>query len=426
MIPERIEFSLEGGMDFPLPRMVKVRQKFDNAAIGDIAKATRAAIEAVPLPDLAGRCIALTAGSRQIPNLAEILKTTSACLKERGAMPFIVPAMGSHGGATAKGQAQMLEGYGITEESVGMPILSSMETVQIGMLANGYPVYCDKYAAEADYIAVIGRIKPHTSISGDIESGLCKMMVVGLGKHAGATSFHRQGYDKLAEILPEGAQVFLSRGNILFGLGIVENAFDTTMRIEAVPPQALIEQEKKLLALAKENMPRLLLDKIDVLIIDRIGKDVSGAGMDPNVTGRVIAPVPVKIGTDIKLIAVLDVTPASHGNATGIGGADITTKEVIKKIDFQATYTNVFTSGALMAAKLPVIVNSDEEAIRVCLRCAPCEKVENVRVVRIRDTLHLSEIEVSENYLPALSTDMRFEVLSKGKELCFDTDGRII
>ncbi len=425
MIPERIEFSLEGGMDFPLPRMVRVRQKFDDAAIGDIAKATRDAIEAVQLPDLAGRSVALTAGSRQIPNLAQILKTVAVCLRERGALPFIVPAMGSHGGATAKGQVSMLEGYGITEESVGMPILSSMETVQIGTLANGYPVYCDKHAAQADYIAVIGRIKPHTSISGEIESGLCKMMVVGLGKHAGATSFHRQGYDKLAEILPQGVQVFLNRG-ILFGIGIVENAFDRTMKIEVVPPETLIEREKELLKLAKENMPRLLLDEIDVLIIDRIGKDVSGAGMDPNVTGRAIAPVPVKIATDIKLIAVLDVTPASHGNATGIGGADITTKWVIEKIDFHATYTNVFTSGALMAAKLPVIVNSDEEAIRVCLRCAPRERMEDVKVVRIRDTLHLSEIEVSENYLPVLSKDVRFEVLSKGEELRFDGDGRIV
>ena len=424
MIPDTIAFSLQGGLDFPMPKMVKVRQKFDDAHIADIKEATMAEIGSLPLPELSGKRVALTAGSRQIQNLVEILRTTAAFLKQRGAIPFIVPAMGSHGGATADGQERLLREYGITEQSIGVPVRSNMDVVKIGSIAGGYPIYCDKTAYEADFIVPIGRIKPHTSISGKVESGLCKMMVVGLGKHVGATSFHRQGYEMLASILPQGAKVFLDSGKILFGLGIVENAFDQTQALKAVLPQHLIDEEAELLLLAKKNMPRFLLEEIDVLVIERIGKDISGAGMDPNVTGRAVTPLPVKTEVNIRSIAVLDITEASHGNATGIGGADITTKRVVEKIDFESMYTNVFTSGALIAARLPVIVNTDEQAIRVCIRCAP-KRLEDVKVVRIRDTLHMADIEVSENYLPSLVGDKRFAILCAGEPMEFDGNGRL-
>lgn len=426
MVPATIQFSIQGGLDFSLPKMLKVRQKFSQTKLDDIAKATRQTIEALRLRDLTGKRIAITAGSRKIANLVEILHTTVGYLRELGANPYIVPAMGSHGGATAEGQLQLLADLGITERSVNAPIVSSMNAVQIGVLAGGCPVFCDQAAAAADGIVVCGRIKPHTSIKGELESGLCKMMVVGLGKHQGATCFHRQGYHKLAEILPESGNVFLNNTKILFGLGIVENAFDHTLKIEAVLPQNLIETEAALLEYAKQNMPRFLLDEIDVLIVDQIGKDISGAGMDPNITGRAVTPLPVKTPARIKNIVVLDITDASHGNATGIGGADITTKQVIDKIDFNSMYTNVMTSGALIAAKLPVILNNDKEAIGVALRCTPREHIADVKVVRIKDTLHLTDIEVSENYLPQIAADNRFELLMPGASFQFDRLGRLL
>lgn len=425
MIPDQIRFSIQGGLGFPLPKMIKVRQKFPADEVADIAATTRDTIEALKLGNLSGKRIAITAGSRKIANLEKILRATVCCLKEHGAVPFIVPAMGSHGQATAEGQQQLLADLGIIEERVDAPIISSMDVVKIGELEGGYPIYCDRVAAQADGIVVCGRIKPHTSIKGIVESGLCKMMVVGLGKHTGAACFHRQGYHRLAEILPKSAEVFLKNTNILFGLGIVENAFDRTMRVEAIAPERLIEREAELLEEAKRNMPRFLLDEIDVLIIQRIGKDISGAGMDPNITGRAVTPLPMKAPIPIKCIVVLDITESSHGNATGIGGADITTKRVVEKIDFNAMYTNVMTSGALVAARLPVILNNDEEAVRVAIKCTPRERIEDVKVVRILDTLHMTEIEVSENYLPALCGNDRFEILGESA-LRFDERGSLI
>lgn len=420
MLPNRILFSIQGGLDFALPKMARVRQLFPRSDLSDVCAETRRTIEALNLGDLGGKHIALTAGSRKITNLPEILRTTAEYLRTLGAIPFVVPAMGSHGGATAEGQVTLLRELGITEESVGIPIRSSMDVVQIATTEGNHPVFCDKLAAEADGIVVCGRIKPHTSINGEIESGLCKMMIVGLGKHRGATSFHRQGYHRLAQILPADAEAFLKNANILFGLGIVEDAADQTLKIEAIRPGELIEREKSLLAYAKRMMPRLLLSEIDVLIVDRIGKDISGAGMDPNVTGRSITPLPVKIDTDIKSIVVLDITDASHGNATGIGGADITTKRAVEKIDFAAMYTNVFTSGALGAARIPVVLDTDEEAIRVAMKCIPKGNIRDVRIVRIKDTLHLTDIEVSENYLPEISDDSRFAIKTLGMDLRFD------
>jgi hypothetical protein len=391
----------------------------------DISGTTRETIASLRLGDLAGKRIAVTAGSRKIANLPEILKTTVLCLRELGARPFIVPAMGSHGGATEEGQRTLLGELGITEGSVGAPILSSMDVVQIGSTEGNRPIFCDKIAAEADGIVVCGRIKPHTSITGQVESGLCKMMIVGLGKHHGATSFHRQGYHRLARILPADAEVFLKNAKVLFGLGIVEDAADQTLKIEAMPPEDLIEKEKTLLAYAKRMMPRFLLDEIDVLIVDQIGKDISGAGMDPNITGRSITPLPVKTSCQIANIVVLNLTDASHGNATGIGGADITTRRVLDKIDFNSMYTNIFTSGALVAAKLPVVLGTDEDAIRVAIKCIPKDGIGDVRIVHIKDTLHMADIEVSENCLSGMTNDDRFEILEKGIEFRFDGSGTL-
>ena len=269
------------------------------------------------------------------------------------------------------------------------------------------------------------RIKPHTSISGEVESGLCKIMTVGLGNHKGACAFHHNGFSYLSEALLETARVFLRSQKILFGIGIVENAYERTMKIEAILPDNLVSKEKELLKLAKENMPRLLMDEVDVLIVERMGKDISGAGMDPNITGRPVTPMPRKTNLHVQTLVVLDLTPASHGNATGIGAADITTRRMLNKINFTDLYTNVLTSGATMAARLPVIVNDDEEAVRVAIRVAHRQHLEDVKVVRIENTLNLSEIMVSENFLPLLEGDKRFKILETGLGWKFDKSGTL-
>jgi Uncharacterized conserved protein (DUF2088). len=423
---EPVQFSIQGNLEAATPRMIKIRQKFSSQQVDDPTTATHKTLESLGFGRLDGKRIAITAGSRRIANLPLILRATGKHLRNLGATPFVVPAMGSHGSATADGQREMLAHLGITEETTGLPIISQMEADPIGQLEGGCTIYCSRTILEADGVVVCNRIKPHTSISGQVESGLCKMMVVGMGKHLGATAFHRQGYHKLAEILPQGGALFLEKIPILCGLGIVENAFDQTMHIEAVKPEELIGRESELLKIAKANMPRFFLDEIDVLVVDQMGKDISGGGMDPNITGRAISPLPREVHVPIHCIVVLDLTAASHGNATGIGAADITTRQVVEKIDFGSTYTNVFTSGALTSARLPVVLNHDADAIRAAVCCAPREKFEDVKVVHIKDTLHMAEIEVSENYLPLINGDKRIEILSEAKRMQFNVDGRLL
>lgn len=415
-----VTVTVQGGMDFMLPKMMRVRQHFSSQKITDIETTVRAEMQKLNKVDLTGKRIAVTAGSRKISNLPAILRVIVAYLKERGAHPFIVPAMGSHGRALAEGQTEMLDRLGINENTVGAPVISSMDTVALGTISGGYTVYCDKNAFSADGIIVCGRIKPHTSIRGKVESGLCKMMVVGLGKHRGAASFHKQGYHNLAQILPEGGQLFLEKAPILCGFAIIENAYDETAHLELVPREGFIEREAELLSFAKSLMSRFLLDEIDVLVVDQFGKDVSGAGMDPNITGRTITPLPMAAPVRIGSIVVLDITEASHGNATGIGGAEFTTRRVVKKIDFESMYTNVLTSGAVIAAQLPVIMNNDEEAVRTAIRIAPRNKIESVKVVRIVDTLHMGEILVSENYKEYLHGIPDVEIIEEGIDWSFD------
>lgn len=420
-----VNITVQGGMDFSLPKMVHVKQHFSEKKIDDIPAVVRSELQKLDAISLVGKRIAITAGSRRIANLPTIIRETVRYLKNRGAIPFIVPAMGSHGKATAEGQAELLDSLDINEKSVEAPIMSSMETIPLGSLANGYVVHCDENAFHADGIIVCARIKPHTSIRGLVESGLCKMMVVGLGKHKGATSFHRQGYHNLARILPEGGKMFLDKAPILCGLAIVENAFDNTALIEVVMKEQFIEREAELLLYAKSLMPRFLLDEIDVLVTDRFGKDVSGAGMDPNITGRTITPLPMDAPVRIGTIVALDLTEASHGNATGIGGAEFTTRRVIRKIDFDSMYTNVLTSGAVIAAQLPVIMNDDEHAVRAAIRSAPKDSLDHVKVVRILDTLHMGDILVSENYLDYLSTRNDVEIIEEGLDWNF-IEGRLM
>lgn len=422
--PDRIDYKLAGD-DIELPRMFKARQLFSRECLDDIEGTVKKEIAKLKLPDLNGKKIALTAGSRGVANLARILKAVADKLKTLGAKPFIVPGMGSHGGAVAEGQLEILTGYGITEKYCGIPILSSMDTVKIGRTASGFDVYCDKHAAEADYIFPVHRVKPHTGFKGEIESGICKMLVIGLGKHRGATAIHKRGLSVFAKLIPEAAQVFFDTGKVLAAAGVLENAYEETMIFEAMETGEIIEREKALLAKAKDTMAKLRMDAIDVLIIEEIGKDISGAGMDANITGKPPSGEPGFQTTPIRRIAVLGISELSHGNAIGIGCAHIVTVEVTKKIDLAATYTNGITSRVVEAARIPLVANSDREAIKIAIFCDMGIDQKNPKIVQIRNTLMLDDILMSEAYLSLVKEDKRFEILSDPVPMQFSAGGKL-
>jgi hypothetical protein len=425
---DAVKVAVEGGLDkVILPRMLKVRQHFDNSRVDDIQEEIRKEIRTkVDLADLKGKRIAITAGSRGIKRIDEITLCVIEELKKAGAKPFIVPAMGSHGGATAEGQKEFIRNYNISEEAMRVEILSSMETVQIDTLEDGVPVYCDKNALESDGIILINKIKPHADFKGEYESGLVKMMAIGLGKHKGATYLHKKGFDKFAELLPRVGASFVKNVPVLFGLALVENAYDNPMLIEVVKAENILNREKELLRMAKDNIARIMLDRIDVLIIDEIGKNISGEGMDPNVTGR-----PGSYLNDgfeappIQKIVVLDVTEQSHGNGAGIGMCDISTTGCVEKIDLGVMYTNSVTATILGPAKLPVMMNNDKEAIAIAL--ITCNQIDqnNPRVVHIKNTLELDEIEVSEVYLDCVKSCKELEIIGEAIEMRFDESMRL-
>ncbi|MDF2519932.1 MAG: hypothetical protein K0R84_560 [Clostridia bacterium] len=395
----------ESALKLALPKMIKVRQKFDMHEIIDIEESVRKQlykeeIKAIIEP---GKKIALAVGSRGICNIARIVKTAVMCLQEMGAEPFIVPAMGSHGGATAEGQREVLNSFGINEETMGVPIRSSMEVVKIGETNEGIPVFMDKLAYQSDMVVLIARVKPHTDFKGKVESGLCKMMAIGLGKHEGCSRLHQEGFENFHTVIPEVAEVFLKNVPIGFGLAIVENAYDRTALIEAVLSKHIIEEDARLLLLAKKNMPRIMLPTVDVLIVEQIGKDITGAGMDPNIVGRTTkGKLPGFSGPDIQRIVVLGLSEGTHGNACGIGLADFTVKNVLDEIDHTATYANVIASGNPEAGRIPVAMESEREAVIAAVKCCTRIDENNPKIVRIKDTLHLGEIYVSENLLPII------------------------
>jgi hypothetical protein len=411
------------------PRMVRIRQLFDvPSPVEDIPHAVRHAMGSLrpALNIKPGETAAITTGSRGVANIAVITKTLIEELKDMGARPFIVPAMGSHGGATADGQLAVLRHLGITEDSMGVPVRSSMEVIQIGETL-GFPVYIDKIASEADHIALVARIKPHTDFKGGIESGFYKMMAIGLGKHKGAATYHRafvqHGYPKVLENV--GREV-LRRAKIAFGLGIVENAYGQTSKIEAVLPDEMEQKEKELLRFAKSWMMKLPFDEIDVLIVDELGKDISGSGMDTNVIGRFSHGFNEPYGPKIVRIVALDLSKGTYGNALGIGAADFTTKRLVKKIDRQATYVNAFTSQAPEAAKVPPYFNTDREAVDAALDTIGLIERHAAKVIRIRNTLLLGEVDVSEAYLPLLKERKDLVMLRGPEELQFDQYGNLL
>ena len=414
--------------DIALPKMFKVKQVFPRPRIEpeEIPDIIRKLLSQKKFADKVqpGMRIAITAGSRGIANVALTTKCIADFVKYRGARPFIVPAMGSHGGATAEGQKAVLESYGITEEAMGCPILSSMEVKKIGVNEEGMDVFIDKYAAEADGIILGCRIKPHTAFRGPYESGIMKMMAIGLGKQHGAAVCHEAGFKNMAKYVPMFGRAIIKNAPILFAVPTIENAFDETCKIVAVSAEEIAEKEPPLLQEAFDNMPRILVDECDVLVVDQIGKNFSGDGMDPNITGTFCTPYATG-GIKAQRVCVLDLSPETHGNGIGLGYSSATTKRVFEKLDLASMYPNAITCTVLGGVRIPIIMESDREAIQVCVRtCNEIDK-KHARIVRIPNSLHIEHIMLSEAYYEEAKKNPDLIIESEPEYLPFDPDGNL-
>lgn len=417
--------------DVEIPKMFRAVQDFSRAAIKpeEIPAVVAAELrqECFSAQILPGMQIAITAGSRGIRNVDIITKAIVDFVKSKGAYPFIVPAMGSHGGATPEGQTEVLESYNITEETMGCPIRATMEVVELGYSERGSRVVLDKYAYEADGIIISCRLKPHNAFRGDYESGPCKMMTVGLGKQVGATAVHQDGMDVIALNIPTMAKVVLEKAKILFAIPCIENAYDETCKIEAILAQDILKQEPELLKYAFSNMPRLMVDETDVLVVDEIGKNYSGTGVDPNITGTFSTPY-ASGGIKVQRTCFLNLSEASHGNALGCGLASAITNKIYQAMDVEKMYPNCITSTVLASARIPCVVATDKEAIQICIRT--CNKIDQAqaRLVRIPNSLHIGQIMLSEAYYEDVVAGKYPGVtaLDQPQPLGFDEAGNII
>ncbi len=412
------------------PQMFRIRQHFDAPRVDDIAGTVRDEIARInPSSTIKpGQTVAIAAGSRGVANIDTIVKTVVEEMKAIGAVPYIVPAMGSHGGGTAEGQTQVLAEYGITEGAMGCPIKSSMDVIQIGVSDFGMPIYFDKHASEADHVIVVNRIKPHTGFAGEIESGLMKMMLIGLGKHKGASVYHRaiihHSFDKIVRLV---GKVVREEMPITFGIATLENGYDETALIEAIPAADFEEREKVLQAKSKEWCPSLPFDDVDLLIIDEMGKNISGSGMDTNVIGRKRNDRRA-MGDEtprVLRIFVRDLTEVTHGNATGIGMAEFTTRRLVDKIDYHATYTNVITGQHVSAGAIPLHCDTDAEVLDIALESIGLIAPEDARVLWIPNTLDLGEVEASEAYLAQADIRDDLEILTGLRPLETEADGNL-
>ena len=413
-----------------LPDMALVHQRFPDWSLPDPAaelvhELGRTGIRAQVRP---GMKVAVTAGSRGLDAYVPLLRQLITTLKEMGAQPFVVPAMGSHGGATAEGQKDLLNGYGITEEAMGAPIHSSMEVAQVAATPEGDPVWMDKRAAQADGIVLFNRVKPHTGFRGRYESGLLKMAAVGLGKQKGAEIVHAGGPGAMAERVELFGTLAIKHAPILFGVATVENACDRVCAVKALTVGEIFRREPELLERAKALLPRIFFEDLDVLVVDRIGKNISGPGMDPNVTHTYLpdATIPQMLRDKrARRVIVLDLTKETHGAAMGIGMADITTRRVAEKLDPESTYPNCLTSGVTASAKLPMFFENDRLAIQAAVRTLSASDGSGMRMVRIQDTLHLGEIWISQALLPQALGHPDVEVLSPTVPMAFDAQGNL-
>lgn len=411
------------------PRMVRIRQHLERPRLDDVAGGVTRELERLDLGRTIkpGQSVALTAGSRGIANIPVVLRAVVAHLKRLGAVPFIVPAMGSHGGATAEGQAAVLRSYGITEDFVGCPIKAGMDVIDVGPTPEGYPVYLDRIASTADHIGVVARVKPHTGYHGRIESGLLKMMMIGLGKHVGALAAHRvlleEPYEPFVTAI---GTTMLAKAPIAFGLAVVENAADETALARGALPAEFLDTEVELLTIARHLLPKLPLRRSDLVILDEIGKDISGSGMDTNVVGRKRAfremPTPPDL-PHTRRIHVRGLSAKTHGNATGIGLADFTLTRVVKALDYKATTINCLTAGYPEGAFLPVHFDTDREVIDAALKIIGTRDAEDARIIHVRNTLQVEEAVVSEACLVDPSKQTTWDVLTEPAPLTFDAAG---
>jgi len=370
----------------------------------------------------AGDTVCVAVGSREITNIDRIVRVLLDVLKARGALPFIVPAMGSHGGATAQGQRDILASYGVTEERMSARVLSDMEPVVLGKTKNELTLYLDRNASQADWIIPIGRIKPHTDFRGPVESGLMKMIVIGLGKQRGAAACHRLGYPKMSEHIIELAGAVIEMGKIPFGLAILEDAFHNTYRIEAIPGERIAQEEPPLLEQAKRLVPGIPFPKIDILVLEEIGKDISGAGMDPNVTGR--SSMLGRWQPFVERIAVFDITDKSHGNGSGLGNADVTTRRAFNKFDFDTTYPNGLTACDPGGMKIPPVMPNDELAVKFALHTSlETDCTVGPRIVWMKNTLSMHHFYISQALLPELPAVERLKANGPAIPAVFDTNG---
>ena len=402
------------------PELYRVKQQLEKRCISDVKTEVYKELDKLNIGDkVQNKTIGVTAGSRGICNIDKIVKSIVDYVKEHGGKPFIIPAMGSHGGATAEGQTEVLHGYGITEESMGCPIKSSMETVELGTTENGAPVYFDKTAYESDGVIVCNRVKPHTDFSADNESGIVKMIAIGLGKEKGCSAMHAFG---LAKTIPLSAKVSLKKAPILCGLGIVENSCDETYLIEGVEPEDFIEADARLLKLSKELVPHLPDDDIDLLIVKEIGKMYSGTGMDTKVIGRIRVRGEIEPEKpDIKMLVALRMNEHSYGNALGIGLADITTKSLVDQIDQKSMYSNLIATTFLERGKIPVYFDTEKESIENAMNVLSRQGAVK-RMIIVENTLNIETLIVSKDIYEAHKD--RLEILEK-VEMGFDKDEKL-
>jgi len=412
-----------------LPKMGRIRQHFDSTQVTDIRKTVLAELRQLSWDQIQpGNSVAISAGSRGIANLAEILKAAVEFFKALDARPFIFPAMGSHGGATAEGQVAVLAQLGVTDAHVEAPILSSMDVQQIGETDDGVPVFLDKHALAADHIVVVNRIKSHTKFKASIESGLMKMMAIGMGKHKGAAYYHKAAVQfTFPKIIRDAARVVLQQTPVICGLGTIENGYGETARIAVLKADEIEGSEEKLLSLSKRMMAHLPLNEIDLLIVDEMGKNISGVGIDPNITGRNRDLLGVfNHPAQIKRIFVRDLTDQSRGNAIGIGLVDVTTKRLVDKIDYGITYKNCITALSLEKGAVPMYFGNDRQAIEVALDSIGLIPSGTSKIVRIKNTLRLDIAGVSEACLDELRQRSDVEILREPAPMAFDRDNNLL
>lgn len=419
----KVSIPVEGLDKIHFPKMYTVRQIYDDQRITDITGHIQKHMAGlVNKEQYKGKRLCITVGSRGLPHLDLMVKTICDVLKEWGASPFIIPAMGSHGGATAEGQSEMIATYNITEERMGVPILSSMDVVEYGALAGGTPLYCDKNAWESDGIIVFNKVKPHTDFRGNHESGLAKMIAIGLAKHKGASMFHIKGFSCFAESMPEATKIWLEKAPTAFGVGLVQNAYDEICNIDFCEARDIIKMDADLLEIAKDKIPTFKFKELNVLIIDEIGKNISGNGHDPNIVGRNNSGDFPEALT-LQRLFIRGLTKESHHNGCGLSCADITTRRCLNDVDWVTSWINVITANRLNGGRIPMYVNNDREALGLAIRTCDNIDFDRPRVARIKNTLQMNEIWVSTVVYEEIRGRNDVELISGPHEFEFDKDG---